>query len=126
MPTARRASAVPRKQQGAARARGTAGSKAGRAPAARIRWDRVGRLALLLVLVVVVALYVEHTLSYLAVRAQAAQQQAVVERLSRENARLAAEQRSLSNPATIVRDARALGMVRLGEHPYVITGSSAH
>lgn len=74
---------------------------------------------------VVVGLYVQHTLSYLAVRAEADQQRATVERLSRDNAQLTQLQRSLANPATIVRDARALGMVRLGEHPYSMTGLSA-
>ncbi len=92
---------------------------------ARIRWDRVGRVTLLLMLGVVVGLYVQHTLSYLAVRAEANQQRAIVERLSRDNAQLTQQQRSLTNPATIVRDARALGMVRLGEHPYSMTGSPA-
>jgi cell division protein FtsB len=91
---------------------------------ARIRWDRVGRIALLLMLGVVVGLYVQHTLSYLAVRAEADQQRAIVAKLRRDNALLTQEQRSLTNPATIVRDARALGMVRLGEHPYSMTGAS--
>jgi cell division protein FtsB len=125
MATARRAPAAPRTRQRTAPAARNAPRRARKAPAARIRWDRVGRTALLLVLVVVVGLYVQHALSYLAVRAQAAQQQAVVRHLSKQNAQLAFEQRALNDPATIVRDARALGMVRLGEHPYVITGSSA-
>ena len=42
------------------------------------------------------------------------------------NASLRAQQRSLNNPATIVRDARALGMVRVGEHPYEVTGLPKH
>jgi cell division protein FtsB len=87
-----------------------------------VRWDRAGRVGLLVVLTVVVGLYVQHTLSYLAVSSQADQQQAIVSRLERQNARLAAEQKSLGQPATIVRDARALGMVRTGERPYVIIG----
>jgi cell division protein FtsB len=67
---------------------------------------------------------VEHTLSYFATRAQANQQQAIVTQLQRQNAALSKEQRSLTAPATIVNDARALGMVRPGEQPYVITGST--
>jgi cell division protein FtsB len=124
MPTARRASPAPRTRPRAPD-RGPSSRRAKKAPAPRIRWDRVGRIALLLVLLVVVGLYVQHALSYFAVRAQAAQQRAIAEHLSKQNAQLASEQRSLTNPGTIVRDARALGMVRLGEHPYVITGSSA-
>jgi cell division protein FtsB len=97
-----------------------------RGPKVRVRWDRVGRVGLLVVLAVVIALYVQQGLAYLATRSQAQQQLAVVHRLVRENALLAAQQRSLNDPATIERDARALGMVRPGEHPYVITGLPKH
>jgi cell division protein FtsB len=89
-----------------------------------VRWDRVGRVGLLVVLVVVAGLYVRQGLSLLSTRSQAAQQETIVTRLSHANARLAAAQRSLNNPSTIERTARALGMVRPGEHPYVITGLS--
>lgn len=91
-----------------------------------MRWERVGRVALLVVFAVVAGLYVQQALAYLSVRSQANQQQAIVQRLERENAQLAREQRSLNNPATIQRDARALGMVRPGERPYVITGLPSH
>ncbi len=83
----------------------------------------MGRIGLLIVFAVVVGLYAEHTLSYLSTRAQADQQQAIVQSLTRQNAQLRREQKSLNNPATIIRDARALGMVRPGERPYVILGS---
>jgi cell division protein FtsB len=75
---------------------------------------------------VVIGLYVQHTLSYLSVSSQASQQQAIVDQLARENARLTAEEKSLSSPAVIIRDARALGMVRPGERPYVISGHASH
>jgi len=93
---------------------------------ARVRWDRIGRVSLLIVLVVVGALYVQHALAYLAVRGQAEQQQAIVRGLVRQNAALAAEQKSLNDQSTIVRDARALGMVRPGERPYVVIGLPKH
>ena len=80
----------------------------------------------MLVLVAVVGLYVQHTLQYFTVRSQADQQQALVKKLSGENAVLAREQQSLNDPATIMRDARALGMVRVGERPYVVTGLPNH
>lgn len=78
-----------------------------------------------MVLAVVGGLYVQQGLSYLSTRAQADRQAAIVQRLRGQNAQLAFEQKSLNDPATIVRDARALGMVRAGERPYVITNSSA-
>lgn len=92
----------------------------------RVRWDRVGRLGLLVVLAVVVGLYVQHTLSYLSTRAQAEQQLAVVARLVRANAQLVERRHALNDPATIQHDARALGMVRSGEHSYVIMGLPRH
>jgi cell division protein FtsB len=70
----------------------------------------------------VVGLYVQHTLAYISTKSQADHQQAVVSRLQRQNRALEREQKSLGDPATIVRDARELGMVRPGERPYVITG----
>jgi cell division protein FtsB len=92
----------------------------------RVRWDRVGRVGLLIVLCVVAGLYVQQGLAYLAVRSQAGHQRAIVQQLKRSNASLRAQQRSLNNPATILRDARALGMVRVGEHPYEVVGLPSH
>lgn len=93
-------------------------------PRLHVRWERVGRFALLFMLAVVIGLYVEHTLSYFSTRAQADTQQAIVDRLAHQNANLVRQQNALNDPTTIVRDARALGMVRPGEQPYVITGLS--
>jgi cell division protein FtsB len=88
----------------------------------RVRWDRVGRVTLLVVLCVVAGLYVQQALAYLAVRGQEGRQRAIVRGLERANASLRAQQRSLNDPATILSDARRLGMVRVGEHPYEVTG----
>jgi cell division protein FtsB len=97
-----------------------------RAPKIRVRWERVGRIGLLLVLAVVVGLYVEHALAYVSTRAQANAQQAIVDRLTRQNKALEAYQRSLDDPATIVRDGRALGMIRPDEQSFSVTGLPGH
>jgi len=89
----------------------------------RLRWERLGRIALLVVLVAVVGLYAEHALSYLSTRAQNGRQQALVEQLTRQNRALESQKRSLSDPGTIVQRARALGMTRPGEQPFDITGA---
>ena len=73
-------------------------------------------------LTVVAGLYVKQAMAYLSVRSQSRQQEAIVRTLERQNAALGAQERSLKNPETVQREARALGMVRMGEHPYVITG----
>ena len=88
----------------------------------RVRWDRVGRVSLLVVLAIVAGLYVQRGIAYFSARSQADQQRAIVQQLTRSNASLRAQQRSLNDPTTILSDARALGMVRPGEHPYEVTG----
>ena len=45
-----------------------------------------------------------------------------MQQLVRSNASLRAQQHSLNEPTTILSDARALGMVQPGEHPYEVTG----
>ena len=78
-------------------------------------------------LTVVVGLYVQRTLTYLSVRSQADQQLAIVHTLTRQNASADPPGRTtLNNPATIEQDARALGMVKPGERPYVVTGLPSH
>ena len=74
------------------------------------------------VFAIVIGLYIQHALGYLSDRSQADQQAAVARRLQRDNARLAAQQQSLNDPAMIELDARRLGMVKPGERPYAVTG----
>jgi len=133
MPSARSAPASPRRQSRTAPSRPRRAAPSPRKRrlvtrglTSRVRWDRIGRLGLLIVLCVVAGLYVQRGLAYLAVRRQANQQKAIVQQLTRANASLEAQQRSLNNPATILRDARVLGMVRVGEHPYEVTGLPSH
>jgi hypothetical protein len=82
-------------------------------------------VTLLIVLAVVVGLYVKQAVAYFSVRSQADQQMATTLRLARQNRKLVQEQQLLGDPAAIQREARALGMVRQGERPYVIKGAAA-
>ncbi len=92
----------------------------------RVRWDRLGRVGLLVVFAVVAALYIQQGLALLSTHSQAVQQLAIVHQLAKENQALDRQQRSLKDPAVIERDARALGMVFPGERPYVVTGVPNH
>ena len=88
----------------------------------RVRWDRVGRVALLLLLAGVVALYVQPARSYVSTWRDSNAKQAELERLEREHDALARHARELRSPRTIETEARRLGMVRPGERPYVVSG----
>jgi cell division protein FtsB len=90
------------------------------APRRGIRWDRVGRIALLVVLVGIVMLYAGPARSYVSTLQEARQRSAEVGRLQRENRRLRARRAELQHPAALAREARAMGMVKPGERPYVI------
>ncbi len=125
MPSASSAAAARRRHRETSRARSRPRGVIGRGATLRVRWDRLGRVALLVVFTAVAALYLKQGLSLLSTHSQAQQQRAIVQRLSRQNAQLMREQQELNDPATIERDARALGMVHAGERPYVITGLPA-
>jgi cell division protein FtsB len=88
--------------------------------AARIRWDRLGRIALLVVLLGVIALYINPLRSYLSTWQEAKNRRAEVSTLQQENARLRARKAELRNPRALEREARRLGMVRPGERAYVV------
>jgi cell division protein FtsB len=81
---------------------------------------------LLIVLAVVAGLYIQQAVEYLSTRSAANAQRAAATRLARENAALTREQRALNDPATIKREARALGMIQPGERPYVVVGLPSH
>lgn len=85
-----------------------------------IRWDRVGRTALLLVLGVIVLLYIPPVSHWFEQRETAARQRAEVETLQREHEELEARLESLRGPDAVEREARRLGMVRVGERAVVI------
>jgi cell division protein FtsB len=88
----------------------------------RIRWDRVGRVALVLVLFGVMVSYLNPMVNLLQAwqGSKASEQQ--LAQLKEERAALTRELREVSKPATLEREARKLGMVRPGEHAYVVHG----
>ena len=91
-----------------------------RARRSGIRWERVGRLALLGVLCAIVLLYIPPVTHWFQQSQTAAREQAQVRTLVRERARLRSQLRSLTGPGSLERQARRLGMVKPGERPYII------
>ncbi len=126
MPSASSAAPARRRSRSAPRTPSRPRGVAQRGAPVRVRWERIGRIALLVVFAVVVLLYAKQGLSLLSTHSQADQQLALVHKLARENQGLIQQQKSLNDPATITRYARALGMVKPGERPYAITGLPGH
>jgi cell division protein FtsB len=88
----------------------------------RIRWDRLGRWALIGVFAFVLFLYIGPAARWVTTYRQAKEKRAEVAALHVENRRLRAQQRVLRRPSAQEREARRLGMVKAGEKSYVIEG----
>jgi cell division protein FtsB len=87
-----------------------------------IRWDRVGRYALLSTLLVILLLYISPALHWLAQSRTGGEQREELRDLTRENRSLKQRVRQLRDPRALEREARKLGLVRQGERAYVIEG----
>lgn len=87
-----------------------------------IRWDRVGRVALLVVLIGVVGLYVGPAISFVSTYREAKARRGEVRTLQAENDRLRARKKALQSKSTMEREARRLGLVRPGEKPFIVRG----
>ena len=88
--------------------------------ASSVRWDRLGRVALLVVLGGVLMLYVGPAHSYWQTWREARARSAELSRLEAEHERLLARRKALREPASLMREARRLGMVRRGERAFVV------
>ena len=85
-----------------------------------IRWDRVGRLALLGTLGVIMLLYVSPSKHWIEQSRTAGEQNRELRELIAKNRELSRRVRALRTPGALEREARRLGMVRQGERSYVI------
>ena len=90
------------------------------AAAGRIRWDRVGRIALLCVLVGMLYLYIGPTRTFISTYKEAGERRAEVAQLKQVNRKLRSRRDQLKLPGTLEREARLRGMVRAGERAYVV------
>ena len=92
------------------------------AASSRIRWDRVGRIALLFVFAGMVYLYVGPTLAWIDAYKQAGERREEVAALKERNRELRNRRDQLKRPGTLEKEARLRGMVRAGERTYVVQG----
>jgi cell division protein FtsB len=90
--------------------------------ASRIRWDRLGRVVLVLVIFVVLASYISPTLNVFDTWRESNAAESRLSTLKAENDRLERQNRELGQPSAAVAEARKLGMVAPGEQAYVIDG----
>ncbi|MFL5832501.1 MAG: hypothetical protein ACJ76B_00775 [Solirubrobacterales bacterium] len=113
-----RAGANARRRPAARKAR-----PAARKGASRIQWDRVGRVALTVVLFAVLYSYLHPSIDFYKTYAGTTAAKAKRLELLKENRRLHQRIQSSGDPLVVQREARSQGMVAEGETPVVIQGS---
>jgi cell division protein FtsB len=93
---------------------------AARRSGSRIKWDRVGRIALVLVLALVAYSYLNPAIDFVKTYTQTTAAKAQFHELLSENKKLHAEIHSAKDPLVVAQAARSQGMVAEGETPVVI------
>ena len=86
----------------------------------RIRWDRVGRWALICVFAFVIYLYIGPARTWVTTYAEAKRKRADVAKLLAEKEELREHKRALRREGAVELEARKLGMVKAGEKLYVV------
>jgi cell division protein FtsB len=112
--------AASTRAQGLPRAR--AARPAARREPARVRWDQLARMAMLGVLIALLYLYLSAGLHMFSSWRQAHRDSAAVVAMEREHRLLVRQHERLSQPGMLEAQARALGMMKKDEQPYVVTG----
>jgi cell division protein FtsB len=85
-----------------------------------IRWDRIGRVALLGTLGVIMLLYVSPARHWIEQSRTNGEQNGELRELMAKNRQLKRRVHDLKTPGALEREARRLGMVRQGERAFVI------
>jgi hypothetical protein len=113
-----RSRSAPRRRPAARKAR-----PAARRGPSRIKWDRVGRIALTVVLVAVLYSYLGPSIDFVKTYTGTTAAKAKLHGLLKEDRRLHNRIQSADDPLVVDREARAQGMVAEGETPVVIRGN---
>ena len=85
-----------------------------------IRWDRLGRWALIAVFAFVLYLYIGPLLSWVSTYREVGEKRQEVAALKQRNAELKQRRKELRDKRALEREARRLGMVKAGEKAYVV------
>jgi len=98
--------------------------RSGRRGASRIHWDKVGRVALVIVLFAVLASYVGPSINFFDAWRDSKSEQVNLTQLREENLRLRKHVEDLNGPDAAEREARKLGMIdpSQAEASFVVKG----
>jgi cell division protein FtsB len=108
---------APRRRPAARRRR-----PAARSGASRVKWDRIGRIALVVVLAAVLYSYLNPAIDFVKTYTATTAAKAQLHELHDENARLHDLIQSADDPVVVDSKARAQGMVQEGETSINIRG----
>jgi hypothetical protein len=112
-----RGAAKPRRRPAARKRR-----PAARSGPSRVKWDRIGRIALVLVLFAVAYSYLNPAIDFVKTYTATTAAKAHLHELQHESRQLHNLVQSSDDPRVIDRRARAQGMVLEGENPAVVRG----
>jgi cell division protein FtsB len=87
-----------------------------------VRWDRLGRIAMLCVMVAIVYLYLSAGIRLFSAWGESKRDSAQVHVLERQNRALQQQHVALASPGTVQAEARRLGMIHTGEQAYIVSG----
>ena len=111
------ASAAQPRYRARVTARGGRGSRG-----SRIRWDRFGRIVLVIVLFVVIASYIGPSLHVFEGWRESKGAESRLAELKQENAELTRKAKALESSTAVMAEARKLGLVGPAEQAYVVDG----
>jgi cell division protein FtsL len=96
-------------------------ARTARAAPARVRWDRLGRVAMLGVLVVLAYLYLSAGVHLFNTWREAHGESTKVAAMQREHKTLQRQREALASPGAVEAQARKLGLMRHDERPFIIS-----
>ena len=88
----------------------------------RIRWDRLGRVALVIVLFLIGVSYVNPVVNFIDAWRDSKSERSSLTELRAENEELRKRIAALDGPEAAAHEARKMGMILPGERSYVIRG----